>query len=680
MTIENIAKKARILREKINFHNHRYYVLDDPEISDGDYDLLMRDLQEIEEQSPELITPDSPTQKVGAPPVEAFGIIEHTFPMLSLENAINENALRNFDERVKKQLETRVDIDYMAEPKMDGLAVELVYEHGKFVKGSTRGDGLKGEDITLNLKTIRSLPLNLQKSMLYEIPEKLEVRGEVFLSNNAFAKLNQEREQNGEPSFANPRNAAAGSLRQLDSSITARRPLDIYCYGIGEVIGHRFVSQWDILETLKVWGLKVNPLAQRCSNLDNAIAYIQKMTQKRDKLPYEIDGVVIKVDNLRMQGDLGVKERSPRWAIAYKFPAEQKETTITNIIASVGRTGALTPVAQLNPVDVGGVIVSKATLHNQDEIERKDIRVGDAVFVQRAGDVIPEVVHVVLSKRSDSSTPYHLPEYCPECNEKATKEDVYYRCTNSSCPAQIKEAIKHFASKSGMDIDGLGDKHIEQMVEKELIKDAADLYKLVKEKILTLNGFADKSAQIIIDAIKKSKETTLPRLIYSLGIRNVGSRTAKILAQEFGSIENLSKKILTITKQEIEAISDIGEETIENIQDFFTNDGNQTLINKLKEGGVKYDEATKPKVGGRFDGKFFVLTGTLASYTRDKAKDLIEKEGGEVTGSVSKKTDYVVAGEGSNANTKYTRALALDIKILDEEAFKALFEGQQSLF
>jgi len=671
--ISKIEAELSRLRKAIKHHNYRYYILDAPEVSDAEYDRLMRQLETLEGKHPELVTPDSPTQKVGAPPVEKFGIIEHTIPMLSLGNAMSEGELRNFDERTKKQLNTTVDIDYMAEPKMDGLAVELVYENGKFVKGSTRGDGVRGEDITLNLKTIKSLPLSLQESILYEIPEKLEVRGEVFLSHDAFAKLNREREQSGESLFANPRNAAAGSLRQLDSSITANRPLDIYCYGIGEVIGHRFVSQWDILETLKAWGLKVNPLVQKCSNLNNAIAYIDEITQKRAKLQYEIDGVVIKVDNLRMQGELGQKERSPRWAIAYKFPAERKETIIENIIISVGRTGTLTPVAQLKPVKVGGVTVSNASLHNQDEVTRKDVRIGDTVVVQRAGDVIPEVVQVVLEKRTDNSVTYQLPDHCPECGEKATKEDVYYRCTNRSCPAQVKEAIWHFASKGGMDIDGLGLKHIKQLVEKELIKDAADLYQLTKEGILRLDGFADKSAQNIIDSIQNSKKTTLPRLIYSLGIGNVGRRTAKILAEEFGNIEALSKNIAK------KNIRDIGDKVKRNIQEFFADNKNLAVIEKLRinNGGVEYEEPTRRK-GGRFDGKIFVLTGTLSSYTRDKVKELIEEEGGEVSGSVSKKTDYVVVGE--NPGSKFDKAKTLGVKTLDEEAFKAMFEVQQSLF
>ncbi|MBE9537204.1 MAG: NAD-dependent DNA ligase LigA, partial [Proteobacteria bacterium] len=462
-----------------------------------------------------------------------------------------------------------------------------------------------------------------------------------------------------------------------DSAITANRPLDIYCYGIGEVIGHRFVSQWDILETLKFWGLKVNPLAQKCSNLDDAIAYIQEMTQKREELPYEIDGVVLKVDNLRMQGDLGEKERSPRWAIAYKFPAERQETTIEDIVVSIGRTGTLTPVAHLKSVKVGGVKVSKASLHNQDEITRKDVRVGDTVLIQRAGDVIPEVVQVVLEKRIDNSVTYQFPDYCNECGEKATKEDVYYRCTNSSCPAQVKVAIWHFASKGGMDIDGLGIKHIEQMVKKGLVKDAGDLYSLKKEDILNLDGFADKSAQIIIDSISKSRKTTLPKLIYSLGIGNVGSRTAKLLAEEFGSIENLSTKIMSITKKEIEGLSDIGEGSISKIKRFFKDENSKALIKKLREGGVTCEEPTK-REGGRFDKKTFVLTGSLSSFTRDKAQELIEGEGGEVSGSVSRKTDYVVVGE--KPGSKFNKAKDLGIKILDEKAFTALFEVQQSLF
>ncbi len=748
MTKDEAAKRAGQLREGINHHNDRYYVQDAPEVSDAEYDRLMRELEELEKTFPDLVTPDSPTQKVGAEPLEAFGTVEHSIPMLSLANAMNEEELKSFEERIRLDLlinrfenfwkelskiepmyeknkkekskikrewkrvkpdeqqttdlidqmdegfknklrELGLDatapikwlrrqqpgfyrnIEYVAEPKMDGLAVELVYEKGQFVVGSTRGDGTRGENITLNLKTIHSLPRKLSESNSYNIPDKLEVRGEVFLPLEAFNKLNQKREADGEALFANPRNAAAGSLKQLDSKVTANRPLDIYCYGVGKAVGVEFVNQWQILEALKAWGLKVNPLVEKCSHIDDVVLYIRKLTKKRDKLQYEIDGVVVKVNNLKTQVDLGEKEKSPKWAIAYKFPAEREETIVNKIIPSVGRTGTLTPVAQLEPIKVGGVVVSNASMHNQDENDRKDVRVGDTVVVQRAGDVIPEVVMVILSKRPESSVPYKLPEYCLECNSKIIKEDVFYKCKNKSCPAQVKESIWHFASKSGMNIDGLGLKHIEQMVRKGLIEDAGDLYHLSKEKILTLEGFADKLAQKIIDSIDESRKTTLPKLIYSLGINNVGSRTARVLSEEFGNIENLSKNITE------KKIKDIGEEVKRSIQDFFVNAKNLALIEKLIKGGVVYEESAKRR-GGRFDGKTFVLTGTLSSFSRDKAKDLIENEGGLVSGSVSKKTDYVVVGE--SPGSKSDKAKELGIKTLDEEAFKTMFEVQQSLF
>ncbi|MDT8318360.1 MAG: NAD-dependent DNA ligase LigA [bacterium] len=663
--MEDIKEKARILREKINFHNHRYYVLDSPEISDGEYDRLMRELQDIEAKHPDLISPDSPTQKVGAPPLESFGTLEHSMPMLSLQNAMNVEELREFDARLKRSLETNFDIEYVAEPKMDGLAVELIYEGGLFKVGSTRGDGIRGENITLNLKTIKSIPLRLKDSPFDELPERISVRGEVFLPLEAFSMLNKKREDEGEPLFANPRNAAAGSLRQLDSSITAKRPLDIYSYGVGEVKGKNFITQWEILQTFKDYGLKVNPLIKKCENIDVAIEYFEEMSRRRNELPYEIDGVVFKVNNIRLQGELGEIARSPRWAIACKFPPAQEHTVVNEIIASVGRTGVLTPVAILEPVKVGGVVVSKATLHNQDEVDRKDVREGDTVIIQRAGDVIPEVVSVILSRRKAGSKPYILPDTCPDCAGKVVKEDAFHRCLNSSCPTRLKESIRHFAGKNGMNIDGLGFKHIEQMVDKCLIKDPADLYHLTIEDILTLDRFAEKSAQNIIDSINKSRNTTLARLIYSLGIRNVGESTAKILAAEFGSMERLKKT----TINELMEVDEVGPETAAAITGFFSARENLELIEKLWEGEV-YCSAPEKRAGGLFEGKLFVLTGTLESFNRNEIKTLIEREGGKVSSSVSKKTTYLLAGEGPGS--KYEKALKFGVDILSEAELKKM--------
>lgn len=666
----NINKKDAFdrisqLKETINFHNHRYYVLDSPEISDAEYDRLMRELQVIENEFPELVTPNSPTQRVGAPPLDSFGTVEHAKPMLSLQNAMNADELLEFDKRIKRFLKNDKDIGYVAEPKMDGLAVELTYEKGVFTIGSTRGDGFRGENVTLNLKTVKAIPLILRAPADRKMPEKIDIRGEVFLALHPFNNLNKEREKSGEPAFANPRNAAAGSLRQLDSKVTAKRPLDIYCYGLGDTKGISFESHRESLQALKDYGIKVNPLIKSCANIEEAIRYFEEMAEQRKALPYEIDGVVIKVNHLKLQAELGEISRSPRWAIAVKFQPVQENTTIMDIFASVGRTGALTPVAKLTPVKIGGVIVSRATLHNQDEVDRKDARVGDTVVIQRAGDVIPEVVAVIKSKRPPESKPYRLPQSCPVCGGQVIKEEAFHRCINSSCPAQVKESISHFASKDGMDIDGLGFKHIEQMVEKELIQNSADLYHLTKEDILTLERFAEKSAQNIIDAIEKSRETTLPRLIYSLGIRNVGIHTARVLAEEFGNIDNLKDA----TEERLVQIRDIGPEVAGSITDFFKEENNLALIDKLICGGVTYETIGKVR-GGKFEGKTFVLTGSLESYSRSDAKALIEAEGGKVSGSVSKKTDYVVAGDAPGS--KHDNAVELGITILDERAFKVL--------
>ncbi|MBE9502645.1 MAG: NAD-dependent DNA ligase LigA [Proteobacteria bacterium] len=660
--------RIRQLKETLNYHNHCYYVLDSPEVSDAEYDRLMRELQAIESEFPELVAPDSPTQRVGAPPLDSFGTVEHAMPMLSLQNAMNADELREFDKRIKRFLKIDKDIGYVAEPKMDGLAVELTYEKGRLSIGSTRGDGFRGENVTLNLKTVKAIPLTLRTPANRKMPEKLDIRGEVFLALEPFNNLNKEREKSGEAVFANPRNAAAGSLRQLNSKVTAKRPLDIYCYGLGDTRGITFESHWESLQTLKGYGIKINPLIKSCANIEEAARYFEEMAEQRNALPYEIDGVVIKVNDLKLQAELGEISRSPRWAIAVKFPPVQENTTIIDIFASVGRTGALTPVAKLEPVKVGGVIVSRATLHNQDEVDRKDVRVGDTVVIQRAGDVIPEVVAVIKSKRPPESQAYRLPQNCPVCGGQVIKEEAFLRCINSSCPAQVKEWIKHFGGKNGMDIDGLGFKHIEQMVERGLIQNPADLYHLTKEDILTLERFAEKSAQNIVHAIEKSRKTTLPRIIYSLGIRNVGIQTARVLAEEFGNIDNLKEA----KEDRLIEIRDIGPEVAGSITDFFKEKNNLALIDKLISGGVTYERAEKVE-GGKFEGKTFVLTGTLESYSRSDAKALIEAEGGKVSGSVSKKTDYVVAGV--DPGSKYEKAVELGVKVLSEEEFKGIMAG-----
>ena len=673
MNEKEALKELERLREEINYHNYRYYILDSPVISDAEYDRLFKKLQEIEKKFPHLITPDSPTQKVGAKPLSEFKTISHTIPMLSLNNANIIEDAREFDERVKRFLETKDEIEYVAEPKMDGLAIELVYVNGIFTAGSTRGDGYRGEDVTLNLKTVKSIPLKLMSEpKVHRIPEKLEVRGEVFMPLKAFEKLNKLREENGEPAFANPRNAAAGSIRQLDSKITAMRPLDIYCYGIGALDGIKFNTHWEILHALKSWGLKVNPFIKICKGIDEVIKYHEDMEEKRDIIPYELDGVVIKVNSLDLQDRLGILTRSPRWAVAYKFKARQETTKVKDIIVGVGRTGALTPVAVLEPVEVGGVTVERATLHNQGEVDRKDVMVGDWVVIQRAGDVIPEVVMVIKDKRNGKEKPFKLPDKCPLCGSAVIKEGAIHRCTGGlSCPAQLKEGIRHFASKRAMNIEGLGDRHIDQLVEKSVIKDIADLYSLKKGDITELERWADKSAENLLNQIEKSKNTTLSRLIYALGIRQVGEHMAKVLSDNFDSLDELMKA----DYDSLIEIHEIGPETAESIVTFFKEGHNRNVIEKLKKAGVRTERQearSKKQKDLRFKDKQFVLTGTLSGFTREEAKALIKNLGGRVTSTVSKNTDYVIIG--TEPGSKYDKAKELGVKMLNEDEFKDLIK------
>ena len=686
MNEKEAIKELEKLREEINYHNHRYYILDSPVISDSEYDRLFRRLQELETKFPHLITPDSPTRRVGAMPLDEFKTIAHTIPMLSLNNANNVEEAREFDERVKRFLETKDEIEYVAEPKMDGLAIELVYVDGLFTAGSTRGDGYTGEDVTLNLRTVKSIPLRLIISPSppflkggkerggYPIPVRLEVRGEVFIPIKEFERLNREREGRVEPAFANPRNAAAGSIRQLDSKITAMRPLDIYCYGIGALDGIKFKTHYEILHALKNWGLKVNPFIKICKGIDEVIKYHEDMEEKRDEIPYELDGVVVKVNSLDLQDRLGILTRSPRWAVAYKFKARQKTTRVKDIIVGVGRTGALTPVAILEPVEVGGVTVERATLHNQGEVDRKDVRVGDTVVVQRAGDVIPEVVLVIKEKRPPGTKPFKIPDKCPLCDSNVEKVGAIHYCTGGLlCPSQVKETIRHFAAKRAMNIEGLGDKHIDQFVEKGVIKDVADLYSLKKEDIAELERWADKSAQNLLEQIEKSKDTTLARMIYALGIRQVGEHMAKVLANNFGSLDELMKA----SCENLMEIHEIGPETAESIITFLKEEHNRNVLEKLKRAGVKTGGRGQGASGNgigelKFKNKQFVLTGTLSGFTRGEAKELIESLGGRITSSVSKNTDYVIAG--AEPGSKYDKAVELGIKILNEEEFKDLLD------
>ena len=597
-----------------------------------------------------------------------FGTVEHTIPMLSLANAFNEEEVLEFDRRVKRFLGTDQDVEYTAEPKMDGVAVEVVYERGELVVGSTRGDGYRGEDITQNIRTIRTIPLFLMEDE-EPVPERLAVRGEVYMEIEDFKRLNREREERGEAPFANPRNAAAGSLRQLDPSITARRPLNIFFYGIGEVVGREFESQWEVLQTLPKWGLRVNPLVELCPDIQRAVQYYRRILDLKDELPYEMDGVVLKVNSFELQRRLGEVSRSPRWAVAFKFPAEEATTRVLDIVVQVGRTGVLTPVALLEPVQVGGVEVKRATLHNMDEIERKDVRVGDTVLVHRAGEVIPEIIKVMKEKRTGKERKFQMPDRCPVCGSQVVRfpGEVAYRCIGISCPAQLKGRIRHFASRRAMDIDGLGEKLIDQLVEKGLVKDLADIYYLRKEQLVDLERMAEKSAQNLLDAIEKSKDTTLARFLYALGIRHVGEHLAQVLAEHLGSLE----RFFTVDRDELLQIPEVGPEVAESVVRFFKDEGNRRVIEKMLRAGVRVEEPTEAaEVARPLEGKVFVFTGALEGITREDAKRLVEQLGGRTASSVSRRVDYVVVGK--DAGSKYDRARELGLTIIDEEEFKRL--------
>tara|TARA_B000000475_G_scaffold89304_1_gene72406 strand:+ start:3186 stop:5189 length:2004 start_codon:yes stop_codon:yes gene_type:complete len=664
------SKKTSIndLIKQINDHNYQYYVLDNPIISDYEYDSLMRELQSLEKKYPDLITPNSPTQRVGAAPLSAFDSIDHSIPMLSLENAMNSEELTKYYERTKRGLDTGRDIDFIAEPKLDGIGVELVYENGLFTYGLTRGDGNKGENITQNLKTIKAIPLSLRTDK-FSSPELLEVRGEVFMEKDKFKIFNDGRLKNELTIFANPRNAAAGSLRQLDSSVTAGRPLSIYCYEPGKIIGKEFENHSEFLSVLTDWGFPVNREIKLVKNIDGIISYHKKLEEKRHTLPYEIDGTVFKVNNIKQREILGLRSRSPRWAIAGKFKAEQVTSEVVDIIASIGRTGAVTPVAKLKPVNVGGVIVTNATLHNQDEIDRKDVRIGDTVLVQRAGDVIPEVVKIIKSKRPNNTSKYILPNECPVCEEQVIRprDESVARCNNALCPAQVKGRIKHFISKGGLDIEGFGDKLVDQLVDKNLLKTFDDVFKLDFADLEPLDRMAKKSAQNVIDAIINSKKTTFSKFIYALGIRNVGSHLSKVLEEKF---ESDIIKFQHASIEELEAINEVGPIVADAIINFWSNTANLDMVNECFKSGVKFSQ--KKLESQNLYNASFVFTGTLKTIKRAKAKNYVESHGGRVSSSVSKNTNYLVAGESSGSKLK--KAKDLNVKIIDELQFLKMID------
>ncbi len=682
MNHDDAEKRITQLRRIISYHNALYYQQDAPEITDAQYDQFFRELSDLEAQFPELATPDSPTQRVGAPPLEKFSPVTHLIPMLSLANAFSDDELLQFDARCRRALETE-KIIYTVEPKLDGLAVSLLYENGRLRTGSTRGDGLVGEDVTLNIKTIPSVLLSLPQrknfppgaiaSGSFHIPDRIEIRGEVCMERAAFEKLNRRRSERGEALFANPRNAAAGSLRQLDSRITAKRPLTFFAYAVGVVEGAVFQTHSEILQTLSEWGFQVNPLIRQRVTIAECLDYYHHINGIREDLPYEIDGIVVKIDDLAYQQRLGNVSRSPRWAIACKFAPIQEQTVIEDIVVQIGRTGVLTPVAVLRPVHVAGARVSRATLHNEDEIIRKDIRIGDTVVVQRAGDVIPEVVSVVKELRNGTETVFRMPETCPECGARIVRleGEVASRCVNLSCPAQLRGHICHFASREALDIEGLGDKLVSQLVSTGLIHDPADLFYLTKDKLIGLERMAEKSSANLLEAIQKSKTPSLSRLIFALGIRHVGESTARLLADEYGSMDRLMKADMTSLLE----IRDVGPEVASSIYKFFREPANISVIEKLFRAGVSPVQNTKERAAPLL-GKHFVFTGTLNRMTRNDAKSLVESLGGTFESSVTKQTDYVVAGQATGS--KMEKARQAGIPILDEEAFFSLVEKMKS--
>ena len=667
MAKQGAAGRVRELRGTIDHHSYRYHVLDDPEVADVEYDALVSELMTLEEANPELVTPDSPTQRVGAPPSDLFAPVEHRTSMMSLDNCFSLDELMAWGKRLERIIDKPEA--FVTELKMDGIAVNLIYEDGVFVKGATRGDGRRGEDITANLRTVAAVPLRLRGKP----PGVLEARGEVYMQIADFERLNERLREQGLRTFANPRNAAAGSLRQKDPSVTASRNLSLICHGVGWLQGKRLSSHWEAMQTFRDLGLRTNPQNRRVTTLDEVYEFCTKWGEHRHDVPYEIDGVVVKVDSVAQQEELGYTAKAPRWAIAYKYPPEERTTLLKSIEINVGRTGAATPFAHLEPVFVGGVTVSTATLHNEDEVKRRDIRIGDTVIVRRAGDVIPDVVGPVEAKRIGHERPFVMPRECPSCGSAIVREpgEVVSRCTGIDCPAQRLERLFHFASRGAMDIEGLGYKTIQALLARGWLSDVADIYYLTREQVAEMDGFGDKSVDNLMNAIEASKSRPLGNLLVGLGIRHIGATSAHDLAAEVGTLDRLR----TMTREELEAIEGIGPILALSVETFFSQKRNLAVIDRLKAAGVD-PKGPEKKAGGPLEGKSFVLTGSLDGFSRDEATGAIETLGGKVTSGVSKKTDFVVAGD--NPGSKYDKALTLGVEVLDEAAFRQLLDAVAS--
>ncbi|HIE36517.1 MAG TPA: NAD-dependent DNA ligase LigA [Candidatus Omnitrophica bacterium] len=665
MNLEKIKKEIKGLRELIRYHDWRYYVLNDPEISDKEYDDLVKKLKELERKYPQFISPDSPTQRVSGEVLEGFPTVKHKVKMLSLDNTYSIEELKEWEEKIKRVLKREEELEYVADLKIDGVSCSLVYEKGVLVLGATRGDGETGEDITPNIKTIKSIPLKLRGK---DLPDAIEVRGEVYIDKEDFEKLNEQRMKDGESPFANPRNAASGSLKLFEPSLVAQRNLKCFIHSFGWMKGKKFKTHNEFLERLKSWGLRVNPTYKACKNIEEAIDYCLEWEKKRDSLEYEVDGMVIKINRFSLQEELGSTLKSPRWAVAYKFPAHQATTVVEDVVVQVGRTGILTPVAILKPVECGGVTISRATLHNFEEIERLDVRINDTVLVERAGEVIPKIVKVITSKRPPDAKKIKMPTKCPVCGGAVSKEkeEVYWYCANIDCPAQLKRSLLHFASRGAMDIEGMGESVVEELVNRKLVKSIVDIYKLKKSDLLTLPLFKEKKANNLINAIQESKNRPLSRFLYGLGIRHVGEKAAMVLAEKFKNID----RFFELEISELESISEIGPIMATSVVKFFSSPKTKKMIEEFKKVGLNLAQKKKEIKESKIKEKIFVFTGELGSFTRSQAQKIVEELGAKWASSVSKNTDFVVAGK--NPGSKYEKAKKLGVKIINEEEFKKL--------